>query len=135
MVVAASVFFASLGAIVILFFVKHWETRREEGVVLELREKADRRALELKALLMRSHRQTAKILPIAILILRFFVHEIALGMAALARLGERQAHRLADLVSHKHRFERRETKSQFLKQVADRKNENGSGGAKLDTDR
>jgi len=53
------------------------------------------------------------------------VREAALGLAASARYLERQAHRLADLVSHKRGFERRETKSEFLKQVTDFKASNG----------
>jgi hypothetical protein len=48
-----------------------------------------------------------------------------LGFAAFARSSERQAHRLADLVSHKHGFVPRETRSEFLRKMSEHKNGGG----------
>jgi hypothetical protein len=55
----------------------------------------------------------------------------AVGFARFARLASESAHRLADFVSHKRNFTRRETRSEFLKQVIEHKNGlNGNGAAK-----
>ena len=63
------------------------------------------------------------LLPRAVLLSRFLVHEAALGIARAARYSERQAHRLADMVSHKRGFERRETRSEFLRKVSEGREE------------
>ncbi|HET8581109.1 MAG TPA: hypothetical protein VFL98_01420 [Candidatus Paceibacterota bacterium] len=47
----------------------------------------------------------------------YLVHVCAFLVARSARGIERQAHRVAEFVSHKRTFSRRETKSDFLKQV------------------
>jgi hypothetical protein len=53
---------------------------------------------------------------------RYMVHIGALSFARLARASAKRAHQLADLVSHKRGFERRATKSQFLREVSEVKN-------------
>ena len=132
MELAMTLFFISLVGILVLFYVKHLEVARARAISPNLREKADEYALDLKAVLSRSRFEVAKILPLMVRILLHFAREGALGLAALARLGERKAYDLADLVSHKHRFERRETKSEFLKQVAEHplRNTNSNGAGK-----
>jgi hypothetical protein len=125
MAVAMALFFISTVGIFFLFYIKHLEVARERALSPNLRGKADEYALDLKAVLSRSRFEIAKIPPLMVRILRHFAREGALGLASLARLGERKAYELADMVSHKHRFERRETKSEFLKQVAEHKSENG----------
>ncbi len=122
MVFAAIVFVFSLLNICVLFALKSWELRHEKLVLPVLRRKADARAQQLKELAYAARTDIVTFLPEVVRFGRFLIHELALGFAALARFLERQAHRLADLVSHKRGFERRETRSEFLKKVADRKN-------------
>ncbi len=123
MVISAVTFFLSLSGIAALFYMKHWELKRERALSPNLREQADLYALDLKLLLERSRFEAAKIPPLLMLFARFLVHEGAMYFAQFSRFTERKAHELADLVSYKHRFERRETKSEFLKQVSDHKSE------------
>ena len=123
LVSALVIFVLSLTLTGLLFAVKFAEERRGVVMLPHLRAQADARALELKDFMSRSRFEFAKILPALILILRYGIHEIALLLAALGRLLERQSHKLADTVSHKHRFERRESRSEFLKKIGDRKND------------
>jgi hypothetical protein len=108
--------------IVSLFYIKHWEEREARVFAPGVRLYCDEKALELKGFLGLCQKQVRKLGPTTLRILRALLHDLALSLAALSRASERQAHRLADMVSHKHRFERRETKSEFLKQVSDFKN-------------
>ncbi len=125
MVFAATVFFISFLSIVSLFALKYWELRNERVIAPILRAKFDARALHLKDLLAAARVDLAKIPPLTLRLTRILIHEAALGLAVLARITERQLHRLADLVSHKHRFEKRETRSEFLKKVSEHKNGGG----------
>lgn len=122
MLYALVVFLISLVAIGGLFGVKYWEIRSGRILFPGVRLKADARAGQLKELILAARLDIAKLPPNLLRLFRFLIHEAALGLAALARIGERQAHRLADTVSYKHRFERRETRSEFLKKVAEHKN-------------
>lgn len=128
MLYALVIFIVSLLAIAALFTLKYWELRTGRTLLPSLRVKADEQALRLKELLIAALLDLAKLPPNALRLSRYLVHEAALGLAALARIGERQAHRLADTVSYKHRFERRETRSEFLKKVAEGKH----GGDEVD---
>lgn len=130
MVFATIIFVGSLIGIVALFGLKHWEMRREKLLVPAMRSELDRRAVQLKELMAAARVDLEKLPPIVMRLSRFAIHEAALGFAAMAHFAEREAHRVADLVSHKHRFERRETRSEFLKKVAEHKNGNSNG---LDT--
>ena len=121
-VFAILLFGLSLIAISSLFVLKHWETGTGRMIAPDLRYKADRRARALKQELFSLRGTLGRFGPIAILYVRYLVHKGALALAAFARLSERQAHKLADTVSHKRTFVVRETKSQFLKQVSDHKN-------------
>lgn len=123
MLFAAIIFVFSLLAIAGLFTFRYWELQRGFIVAPALREKLDVRAVQLKELVLAARADLAKLPPLTVRIGRIMVHEAALALAALARIAERQAHRLADLVSHKHRFERRETRSEFLKKVSEHKEE------------
>lgn len=122
MIIATVVFFISLAAIVALLGLKYWETRRGVSLAPALRARADQRALELKSTLMRSRGLLAELPPEALKLTRLLVREAALALAALARHMERGAHSLADFVSHKHRFEKRESSNAYLKQVTDFRN-------------
>jgi hypothetical protein len=119
MLLAAITFFITLAAIAALFYMKHWELSRERVLTPVVREQADSYALELKDMLARSRFEAGKIPPLLMLLTRFFIHEGALYFAQFSRFLERKAHELADMASHKHRFERRETRSEFLKQVSE----------------
>jgi hypothetical protein len=123
MIVTASI---SLGVSVLgffaLFYIKSWEEKHARVFAPGVRIFADGKALEIKSFLGRCENEFRKVAPTSIRIARALLHDLALSLAALSRASERQAHRLADMVSHKHRFERRETKSEFLKQVSDFKN-------------
>ena len=127
MLFAAIVFVFSLLSIIGLFSFKHWEEKRGVVVLPQWRERADLRAIQLKELALAARTDVAKLPPEIIRVTHILIHEMALGIAALARFSERQAHRLADMVSHKQGFEKRETRSEFLKKVAEHKNgtENG----------
>lgn len=124
MFIAGIVFFASLVGIIALFAVKYWEIRAERVIAPEIRERADERAREFKAALLRARREAAKLPPSLLTVVRYVIHEAALGLAKLARTLERKAHDVADFVSYKRGFERRQTNSQFLKQVSEAKNGN-----------
>ncbi len=120
MVFAAVFFFGSLIGIAALFGIKYWEVRHDRAMVpARVRTQADVAALRVKALLDLARAEAQRVPPAMVYITRLLVHEIALGTAMLARTLERQAHRLADFVSHKHRFERRESRSEFLRQMND----------------
>gem|GEM_PF-1687303 len=102
-----------------LFYIKHWEEKKARIFAPDLRLAADERALQVKGFLGLCQSEFRKIGPTSLRIGRALLHDLALALAALSRASERQAHKLADVVSHKHRFERRETKNDFLKQVSD----------------
>ncbi len=124
MTLAIAVFSISLLSIILLFALKSWEIRRERVFFPVLRQKADVRALQIKELLDAARLDLSKIPPGAVRLSRIGIHQFALGFAAFARKAERYAHQVADLVSYKHRFEKRDTRSEFLKKVAEHK----SGG-------
>ena len=114
----------SLLGISVLFLVKNWEETNVRIFVPRMRLAADQKALTLKAMIETSKSEFQKMGPTTLRMARTLLHDLALTLAALSRASERQAHRLADMVSHKHRFERRETRSEFLKQVGEFKNVN-----------
>src|SRR3989344_6689547 len=112
---AITVFVVSLGGIIGLLGLRHWEHARGVRVAPGARARADERALELKELLFWSRTELLRLWPLVIRLIRVIIHQAALGLAALARALERGAHRLADLVSYKHSFEHRESTNEFLK--------------------
>lgn len=109
----------SILGISLLFYIKNWETKNARVFVPGVRVRADEGALQLKAFLIMCQLECRKLGPTSIRISRALLHDLALALAALSRASERQAHRLADIVSHKHAFQRRETKNDFLKHVSD----------------
>ncbi len=117
MMFAGVVFFLAGVCIVALFTLKRWERNNGRFLFPEVRHKADELALRIKSFLLASTRDFEKLPPYIFYILRIGVHMAALTFGHLAHwIGER-SHDLADLVSHKHRFERRPPRSEFLKQV------------------
>lgn len=119
---ALVLFCASLVGVVGLFALKSWEEKRGAMLAPRLRARADAGATELKHVIMHSQDELAKLGPTMLVLMRKGLHDLALGLAALSRASERQAHRLADMVSHKRNFERRESTNSFLKKVSDFKN-------------
>lgn len=126
MLAAAVVFFASLGGIALLFSLKAVEAKRGHVYAQNIRSLADSYALALKRQLFQLKVILARVPPLLVLLGRYALHELALAAAKVARLAETQAHRIADLVSHKRSFEKRpappEPRSDFLKQVSEVKN-------------
>ncbi len=123
MTLAMIVFIVSLMLIVALFTVRYAEERRGRKFAEFPRTLADNAALNFKDVLAHGRAQLEKLPPEAALVGMRAAHAAALAAAALARSLESQAHRFADFVSSKRGFERRETKSEFLKQVTDFRNE------------
>lgn len=130
---ALIVFFASLVGITFLFSLKKIEMNRPVRFADRMRTRADDGARVVKHWLEVSEWYLENAPFFLGALTRYGVHIGALSFARLARSSERYAHELADLVSHKHRFERRETKSRFLKEVGEYKNGNGSDTTTVET--
>lgn len=122
---AMVVFFVSLSGILFLFILKSVEVRRNARFAEGMRTRADHGAMRVKAVLETTEGYIENIPFFLGAFTRYGVHISALSFARLARVSEEQAHRLADLVSHKHRFERKETKSRYLKEVSGYKGKDG----------
>ncbi len=120
MIAAASVFFVSLTGLSLLFGLKAIESKRGNIFLPRVRSAADDAALSLKSLLSDLRAMISKLPPACVYLSRVALHKLALGSAQLARLAEAQSHKVADLVSHKRNFEKREPRSDFLRQVGER---------------
>lgn len=114
------VFGVSLCAIVLLFAFKAFEVRRAAATRAAWRDSADEFALRVKWMILVVEWYVARTPLFLTLLARWIVHMSALWFAGLAHGLANHAHRLADFVSHKRSFERRETRNQFLKQVSAR---------------
>lgn len=125
-VFATIVFVLSLVGVLVLFVMKQRELRLGIVYFPELRRRADVRALHVKELAIAARADISKVPPALVRFGRWGVREAALASAVLARRMERQAHRVADLVSHKRHYERRETRSEFLRKVAEHKLEHAA---------
>ena len=115
-------FILSLAGIVALFILKYREEEHGRVFAPALKEKGDVHALNLKEFIAGLRAEVATWPPRIALFSRVAVHHGALSFAAFARTLERKAHELADAVSHKRGFEKRETRSEFLRQVSEYKN-------------
>jgi len=120
--IAFVIFFASVAGIAALFTLKWREEKRGVVYAAAWRVRADEKARVLKEELLHMRVYAEAIPPFLMRVTRHAVHESALGFAAFARSLERNAYKLADTVSHKHRFEVRAPRSEFLKQVIEHKN-------------
>lgn len=116
---AAIVFGVSLLLLAVLFLVKRVELNRHARMFEGMRARADSGALQIKAALVRGESYLEELPFFLGALSRYLVHIGALSFAKLARASAKRAHQLADFVSHKHGFERRETKSRFLREVSD----------------
>lgn len=123
MTLAASIVFSvALFLILILFLVKYMEAGRAVRFLDTARTRADDGALKVKAALVMGEAYLEELPFFVGALSRYVVHVGALSFARLARASAKRAHQLADLVSHKRGFERRATKSQFLREVSEVKN-------------
>lgn len=121
MLAASMLFLLSLGGIIALFALKYREAERDLVYAAEARRRLDERARHLKQAVLRFGAEAEKIPPRAVALSHFLIRDLALLTARAGEALERRAYRLADMVSHKHRFERRETRSDFLKQMNEAK--------------
>jgi hypothetical protein len=104
-----------------LFALKYVELERGVVYVPNIRIRADTHARTLKTLCLLALSHAEKLPHDAMVFIRFSIHIGAMLIARLARAAETGAHRLADRVSHKHQFERGESRSEFLKSVREHK--------------
>jgi hypothetical protein len=131
MLFSAIVFFVALIGIVALFSFKQWELSRERVVAPDIRMRADAQARHLKELMEAGRKDLEHLPPLLLYAAQRIIHGIAVDAGHVAHWLGVQAHKLADSVSHKRNFERRETKSEFLKKVAEHKS--GNGGVQSET--
>jgi len=127
------VFVSSLTAITMLFSFKYAEERRARLLLPEMRRMLDAAAEWCGRVLRGSEDQLSKLPPASMRVIRRMLASSAISFGAIAERIAHGSHRLADFFSHKHNFERRETRSEFLRQVAEHKNGNGRTRPKIDT--
>jgi hypothetical protein len=130
-VFSMALFFLSLAGLIALFTLKQWELAKGRVLFLPWRIRADDEALHLKELLIAARADIQHLPPFLLDAAQSVVHGIAVDAGHVAIWLGSQSHRLADSVSHKRNFERRETKSEFLKKVSEHKN--GNGNSDVDT--
>lgn len=117
---------SSIVGILLLFLVKKIEIARGALIGGSFRDDADLFAMRVKWVFLVIEWYLARLPDFLFLLTRYGIRVGALSAAKLARRAEEQAHQIADFVSHKRNFERRETKSHYLKQVSE-KGDNGNG--------
>ena len=122
MVGVISVFGASIVGIVFLLTLKAWEMRRERVLAPRLRAVLDSGALVLKSYIEKGEAFLAELPSLASFVAMKALAGGSVHLARLARRMSESAYRLADFISHKHNFERRETRSEFLKTMIEHKN-------------
>ncbi len=121
MTFAATLFGISLVGIVALLWLKYWELAHSRQLAPHLRMRADEEALRLKELIAAAQVDAGKLPPLVLHALQVVLHAAAVDFGHFAHWLGSQAHRLADMVSHRRHFERRETRSEFLKKVSEHK--------------
>ncbi len=127
MVGAISIFGVSLFGIVFLLAMKAWEMRREHVVAPRLRARLDAGAIFIKSQIEKGEAFLAELPSLASFVAMKTLAGGSVQVARLARRMSESAYRLADFISHKHNFERRETQSEFLKTMIEHKNNLASG--------
>ena len=115
---AAPVFFGALAALAVLFTLRLIEERRGARLGASVRLSLDRFALSIKAILMYVAALMERIPQITSFLLRAFAVALVRRFAHMTEGISRAAHSAADMVSYKHRYERKETRSTFLKEVS-----------------
>ena len=115
------VFAASLAGIALLFILKYAEAATGKTLLPGTRRALDARAEEVERWGAFLAHVIEHIPAFLVVFLYFSVHVTAVLVALIARSAERQAHKVADFVSHRRTFERKETRSDFLKEVSHHK--------------
>jgi hypothetical protein len=119
---ATVIFFFSLLLIGALFALKLRELRQGRHPLAEWRTAADVEAVKLRELALAADLDLRKVPSLLSHFAQVALHFAALEFAQLARQASRRAHALADFVSHKRNFERRATRSEFLRKMSELKN-------------
>lgn len=122
-VFATTLLSVSIVGLSALFAFKAFEIRRGAVIAPQMRRRLDKFARITKLYILGIGYLIETLPSRLVLIARVLLHAGAVGAARLARMAEERAHQIADLVSHRHRFERRETNSIFLKQVGEHKSD------------
>ncbi len=125
---AGVVFFIACALIIALFYLNIREYQRGYHLIHEWRLVADREALQLKELIRAADLDLKKVPSLLVYVFHVSIHFAALEFAHLARHASRQAHALADFVSHKRNFERKETRSEFLRKMTELKKGGSENG-------
>lgn len=119
---AISIFVVSLAGIIALFSFRAWEERRGRHVAPITRQRLDAYARMLKRIMVMGEETLARLPSFGTFLTLKFLSFVSVRLARLSRAASEAAHRLADFISHKHNFERREIRSEFLKTVIEHKN-------------
>ena len=126
MIIPVVTFVLALCGIMALFVFKHREVTTGRVVAPRTREHLDKNAHRLKDLLVAAESDLSRIPPEFVNFVRTLIQALALLGARGARFFESQLHRVADLVSHKHRYERPAApRSEFLNKIVEHKNGEG----------
>jgi hypothetical protein len=121
MVIATFIFVCSIVGIAGLFALKFWEEARGRVLLPLWRTKADAAAMAIYGGAAQIADGVERVPAFSVLFVRWLIHMTAVVVAHTARIAEQRAYDVADFVSHKHTFERGETRSAFLRSVAVRK--------------
>jgi len=115
---AAPVFFGALVSLVLLFVLRIVEERRGARFAPRLRRSLDRFARTVKAIVLVIADMLGELPRISSYLLRALAVMLVRRFAHMTESISRAAHSVADMVSYKHRHERREPRSAFLKEVS-----------------
>lgn len=115
---AAPIFFGALAALISLFLLRYFEERRGMRFAPRMRRSLDRLARIIKAIALVLSDMLEHVPQIVSYLLRALAVSIVRRFAHMTESLSRAAHSVADMVSYKHRFERRETRSDFLKKMS-----------------
>jgi hypothetical protein len=118
-----STFVISIFGLSLLFAIKFWEEKKGIKYCPNIRLRADENAINIKKKIYQISERTEDFPQYILLTSRIILHSLVVGFAKIAGTAEKGAHKIADLVSHKRRFEHRTTSSSFLKQVSEHKSE------------
>jgi len=122
-IVALIGFIISFVGLCALFTFKYVEMSRGTIYVPHAQAYADRWARMIKAIMRLLVVRVERLPQDFVVLLHVLVHVGAVVFARGARAAEQGAHKLADRVSHKHRFEKGKSRSEFLKRVSEHKSE------------
>jgi len=129
LLVAGVAFFTSLLLICFLFALRVREIETGRRFAPRLRDAADREALHFKDLLYGMNIDLKNVPPLVLHGGHVVLHFIAIEFARGARTASLSAHAFADFVSEKRNFRLRQTRSEFLRRMGQRRKESEEGNA------